>query len=112
MTMCERHNTTVFSFDKRSPRVNVFQIHEGLHKTALIKQDDVRVIKIDGPLRKAYVKFVTSERMMNILQQIQCDLSFRHENGEISQVKVDITGLGIRRVRVSTLPQKLQIPRS
>jgi hypothetical protein len=87
--------------------VNAFQIHEWLHDTDLLKEDDVREIQIDGPLRKVYVKFVTSERMMNIMQHIQEDLSFHHENGEISQVKVEAAGLGIRRVRASTLPPEV-----
>jgi len=105
--MCERQNTIVFSFDTQSPRVNAFQIHEWLHDTDLLKEDDVREIQIDGPLRKVYVKFVTSERMMNIMQHIQEDLSFHHENGEISQVKVEAAGVGIRRVRASTLPPEV-----
>ena len=57
--MCERQNTVVFSFDTRSPRVKAYQIHEWLHGTALIREQDVRVIQIDGPLRNVYVKFVS-----------------------------------------------------
>ena len=101
--MCERHNTVFFSCDTRSPRLNAFQIHERLHDTALLKGDDVCVIQIDGPLRKFYVKFMTSERMKNILQRIQGDLSFHQENDEISQTKAEFAGAGIRRIRVSTL---------
>jgi len=44
--------------------------------------------------------------MMRVLQPIQGDINFHHVNGEISKVKVDIAGVGIRRVRVSTLPLK------
>jgi len=45
--------------------------------------------------------------MTNTLQQFQGDLQFHHENGDISSVKVEIAGVGIRRVRVSTLPPKI-----
>jgi len=34
-------------------------------------------------------------------------LIFHHENGEISRVKIEIAGVGIRRVRVSTLPPEI-----
>jgi len=105
--MCERQNTVVFSFDTRSPRVNAYQIHEWLHDTALIREEDVRVIQIDGPLRNVYVKFVSPDKMTNTLQQFQGDLQFYLENGDISSVKVEIAGVGIRRVRVSTLPPKI-----
>jgi len=65
--MCERQNTIVFSFDIRSPRVNAFQIHEWLHDKVVIRENDIRVIQIDGPLRKVYVKFVNAEHMMRIM---------------------------------------------
>jgi len=109
--MCERQNTVVFSFDTRSPRVNAYQIHEWLHDTALIREEDVRVIQIDGPLRNVYVKFVSPDKMTNTLQQFQGDLQFYLENGDISSVKVEITGVGIRLVRVSTPPPQKKIYR-
>jgi len=105
--MCDRQNTIVCSFDVHSPRINAFQIHELLYETVRLREDDVRVIQIDGPLRKVYVKFVNSERMMRELQPIQGDLDFHHENREISKVTVDNAGVGIRRVRVSTLPHEI-----
>jgi len=108
--MCERKNTVVFSFDIRSPRANAYQIHEWLYDTALICEDDVHVIQIDGPLRKVYVKFVSSDKMMNTLKQINDDLSFRHESSDISRVKVETAGVRIRRIRVSTLPPEITEP--
>ena len=51
--MCDRQNTLVFSFDIRSPRINAFQIHEWLDENFHIKEDEIRVIQIDCPLRKA-----------------------------------------------------------
>ena len=102
--MCDRQNTILFSFDVRSPRINAFQIHELLYETVRLTEDDVRVIQIDGRLRKVYVKFVNSERMMRVLQPIQGDLDFYHENGVISKVTVEITGVGSRGLRVTTLP--------
>jgi hypothetical protein len=82
--MCDRHNTIVCSFDLRSPQINAFQIHEGLYETVHLKEDDICVIQIVGPLHKVYVKFVNNESMMRVIQPIQGDLEFHHENGEIS----------------------------
>jgi len=111
--MCDRQYTIVCSFDVRSPRINAFQIHEWLYETVRLTKDDVRVIQIDGSLRKGYVKFVNSERMMRVLQPIQGDLDFYHENGVISKVTVEIAVVRSRRVRVTTFPPEVteaQIP--
>ena len=106
--MCECKNTVVFSFDTRSSRVNAYQIHEWLHDTALICEEDVRVIQIDEPLRKVYMKFVSPKKMMNTLQQLQGDIQFHHENGDISSVKVEIAGVS----ECPLSPQKLPKHRS
>jgi len=45
--------------------------------------------------------------MMRVLQPVQGDINFHHVNGEILKVKVDVTGVGIRRVTVSTLPPEV-----
>jgi len=105
--MCDRQNTLVFSLDIRGPRINSFQIHEWLDENFHIKEDGIRVIQIGGPLRKLYVKFISSESMMRVLQPIQGDVNFHHVNGEISKVKIDIAGVVIRRIRVSTLPSEV-----
>jgi hypothetical protein len=72
-----------------------------------ITEDVVRVIQIDGLLRKVYVKFVNAECMMRVFQPIQGDLDFHHDNSEISKVTIEIAGVGTRRVRVSTLPPEV-----
>ena len=47
--------------------------------------------------------------MKNTLKQIIDDLSFRHDSGDISRVKVETAGVGIR-IRVSTLPPEVTEP--
>ena len=90
--------------------MNAYQIHEWLHDTALIREEEVRVIQIDGPLRNVYVKFVSPDKMTNTLQQFQGDLQFYLENGDISSVKVEIAGVGIMLVRVSNPPPNKKLP--
>ena len=45
--------------------------------------------------------------MMRVLQPIQGDLDFHHENGEISKLTIEIAGVVTRRVHVSTLPPEV-----
>jgi len=43
-----------------------------------------------------------------ILVATQGKENFRHENGEISKVRFDSVGLGMRRVRVASLPPEVE----
>ena len=107
LTMCERQNTLVFTFDLRSPRITALQIHEWIYEQLRLREDDIRMIQVDGPRRKVYIKFVTSDKMQTVLTSTKGQLEYRHENGEVSVVRVDIAGMGLRRVRVANLPPEV-----
>ena len=67
-------------------------------------------MQIDGPRRRVYIKFVSAERMQSILQNIQGQQEYNHDNGEIPIVKVELAGMGVRRVRVAGLPPEVKEP--
>jgi len=46
--------------------------------------------------------------MQVILTATQGQEDFRHENGEISKVRIEAVGLGMRRVRVASLPSEVE----
>ena len=46
--------------------------------------------------------------MQAILTATQGQEDFRHENGEISKVRIEAVGLGMRRVRVASLPPEVE----
>jgi hypothetical protein len=46
--------------------------------------------------------------MQAILTATQWQVDFRHENGEISKVRIEAVGLGMRRVRVASLPPEVE----
>jgi hypothetical protein len=66
------------------------------------------MIQIDGPRRRVYIKFVSADRMQAIIQGIQGQQEYKHDNGEISIVTVGLTCMGVRRVRVANLPPGVQ----
>ena len=45
--------------------------------------------------------------MMAIFQMANGQLEYHHENGELSLVKVEIAGLGAKRVRITNLPPEI-----
>ena len=105
--MSNRTNTLVFVFDKNSPKVNAFHIHEWLYHTVNIREDDIHVIQIDGPLRHVYVKFVAMEKLSSILNNSEGGVPFKHDTGEITIVTVELAGMGIKRVRIAALPPEV-----
>jgi len=50
---------------------------------------------------------VTSDNIQTLLNSTKGQLEYRHETGEVSIVRVDIAGMGLRRVRVANLPSEV-----
>jgi len=108
LEMGERQNMIVRIFDMRSPRITAFNIHEWIQAQLSLKEDDIRTIQIDGPRRRVYVKFVSAEKRQSTFQNIQGQQEYKHDNGEISIVTVELAGLGLRHVRVTNLPLEIE----
>lgn len=105
--MSDRQNTIVCCFDPRSPRITAYHIHEWIHDNLHLAEDDVRMIQIDGPRRRVYIKFTSGERMQSVLQDCNGQLEFRHDNGELSQVTIELAGMGIKKIRIASLPPEV-----
>jgi hypothetical protein len=106
--MTERRNTIVCIFDQSSPKITAFHIHEWIHETLQLVEDEVRMIQIDGTSRRVYIKFVTEMHMRRVLSKTNGVQDFKHDNGEISQVRVEIAGMGMRTIRIANLSPEVQ----
>jgi hypothetical protein len=106
--MTERQQMIVCAFGQRSPRVPAFDIHEWVYETLHLQEHEVAMIQIDGPLRHVYIKFRDPQTMQALLTATQGQEDFRHENGEISKVRIEAVGLGMRRVRVACQPPEME----
>jgi hypothetical protein len=42
------------------------------------------MIQVVGPQRRVYIKFVNNERMLAVLQTLQGQMEYHHENGVIT----------------------------
>ena len=65
------------------------------------------MMQVDGPRRRVYIKFVTSEKMQTVLRSTAGQLEFQHDTGEISTVHVEIAGMGLRKIRIANLPPEI-----
>jgi len=106
--MCEGKTTIVCIFDKKSPRITAYHIHEWIHEKLKLLEEEVRMIQIDGPRRRVYIKLNNEVRLQEVLHTTQGRLDYIHDNGELAIVYIERAGMGVRRVRVANLPPELQ----
>jgi hypothetical protein len=65
------------------------------------------MIQVDGPRRIVYIKFVSSTLVLEVIQETRGGLEYKHDNGEISQVRVEIADMGLKKVRIANLPPEV-----
>jgi len=65
------------------------------------------MIQIDPVKRYVYIKFKEEDCMNKVLQDSEGRLEYKHDNGEITQVIIEVAGLGIKRVRITRLPPEI-----
>jgi hypothetical protein len=47
----ERRETIVCFFDKTSPKISAYDIHEWIYATLQLPEEDVNIVQVDGPSR-------------------------------------------------------------
>jgi hypothetical protein len=99
----ERKSTLVVSFNLQSPRTSAYTIHAWVRQQLRLTEDDLRLLQVDGAKRKVYSKFVSEEKMYAVLRETGGTRAYAHENGEISDVRIEIAGMGVRKVRIANL---------
>ena len=88
--------------------MSAFDIHERIYETLHLQKHEIVMMQIDGIRRHVYIKFREPQRMQTILTATQGQGEFRHEDREISKVRIEADGLGMRRVRVASLPPEVE----
>jgi hypothetical protein len=105
--MTDRRNTIICAFDLNSPRITAHHIHDWIYESLKLPETDVRMIQIDGPRRRVYIKFNNSDRALSVLQETAGRREFRNEPGELSVVHIHWAGMGLRRIRLANLPPEV-----
>jgi len=108
VNMSDRLNTLTSIFDPRSPRISAYNIHEWIHDTLRLAEEDVSIIPVDGPKRCVYIKITNEDRLKEVLKYTNGLCEYKHENGEISQVRVEVAGMGTKKLRIAGLPPEIK----
>jgi hypothetical protein len=70
-------------------------------------QPSVLMIQIDGTRRQVFINFADSTFVRDILHTTNGTTEYKHTTGEISPVRLEIAGMGTRRIRLANLPPEL-----
>lgn len=105
--MTGRANTLVCTFDPASPRITAWDIHEWIHGTLQLPEQEVLLVQIDGLRRQVYIKLTSNEQMISIIQRTSGSVEYKYTSGEIFRVTIDVAGLGAKRIRIANLPPEV-----
>jgi hypothetical protein len=104
--MGERRNTIVCNFDPDSPSIPALEIHDWSHDILRIPEQKLNMIQIDG-IKQVYIKMTDIEGAQDITQGTGGRTEYKHANGEISTVRINIVGMGTRKIRIANLPPEV-----
>jgi len=62
------------------------------------------MIQIDGSRRQVFIKFTKGRMMLDVINGTKGQQEYMHDNGELSQVKIEIARMGKRKIRIGNLP--------
>jgi hypothetical protein len=107
MQKYERKDTAVCIFDKTSPRITAYEIHEWIYNNLHLETEDVVTIQIDGPRRQVYIKTTHATVVEKLLLRTKGESIYVYDSGERYKVIINQAGLGRRNVRVANLPPEM-----
>jgi len=55
-----------------------------------------------------FIKFTNEDKLKEILEETEGKCVYKHDTGEISQVNVEIAGMGTKRFRIAELPPEVK----
>jgi hypothetical protein len=66
------------------------------------------MLQIDAPRRQVFIKMKQCNELHRIIQETNGLKEYKHFNGEISQVRIEMAGLGTKRIRIANLPRRFR----
>lgn len=77
---------TLCYFEKASPRITVYEMHEYIQDKLEVEKENIQIIQSDRTKRQVYVKFYTAHKVNEFLNRTNGHMYYEHTNGMVSQV--------------------------
>jgi hypothetical protein len=97
----------VCTFDKDSPRITAYDIHEWIYTKLRLESEDVATIQVDGPKRSVFIKTIQAQTAEELIRRTNGATTYEHVTGEISRFSLCPAGLGRRSIRIANLPPEM-----
>ena len=81
-----------------------FQLLTWIFEQMHVLENVVAMVQIDGTRRQVCIKFTDFQYLQDLLHSSTGQSEYKHDNGEIWQVKIETAGMGTRSVRLANLP--------
>jgi len=69
-----------------------------------VAENVVTMIQMEGTRRQVCIKFANFQYLQDLFHSTTGQSEYKHDNGEISQVKIEMAGMDIRRAMLANLP--------
>jgi hypothetical protein len=97
----------VCSFDKDSPRITAYDIHEWIYTKPSLEPDEVMTIQVDGPKGQVFIKLTQAQTTDELLRRTNGMVTYEHVTSKISRVSMCPAGLGRRIIRIANPPTEM-----
>jgi beta-galactosidase/beta-glucuronidase len=83
-------------FNPISPRISAYEIYEWIFDKLKVTEQSLAMIQTEGIKRHVYLKFTDDQYVHDILQRTNSTMEYKHATVELSVVRIEPAGIGIR----------------
>jgi len=86
ISTCERRDTVVCTFDKESPKILSFDIHEWIYERLRMNENENTTIQTDGLIRQVFIKFAQARELTALFDRTKGTAIYKLVTCGISRV--------------------------
>jgi hypothetical protein len=88
ISTCERKDTAVCTFDKETPKILAFDIHEWIYEHLRTNENENTTIQTDGLIRQVFIKFTQTRELRALFDSTKGTAIYKLVTCGISRVRL------------------------